>query len=72
MKLVKKTAETARIQLRSRRDDTMKRIKDGEPIKELTKDDVFRGKDKIQKVIDKVNGEIEKMVERKVADRRVK
>ena len=67
-KLVKKTAETARIQLRSRRDDIMKRVKDGEAAKELTKDDVFRGKEKIQKIIDKANGDIEKMVDEKLAE----
>ena len=67
-KLVKKTAETARIQLRSRRDDTMKRVKEGEATKMLTKDDVFKGKEKIQKVIDAANGAIEKMVDEKLAE----
>lgn len=67
-KLVKKTAETARIQLRSRRDDIMKRVKDGEAVKELTKDDVFRGKEKIQKVVDKANAEIDALVEGKLAE----
>jgi ribosome recycling factor len=68
VKLVKKTAETARIQLRGRRDDIMKRVKDGEAIKILTKDDVFRGKEKIQKVVDRVNDEIEKAVNEKLAE----
>jgi ribosome recycling factor len=67
-KLVKKTAETARIQLRSRRDDIMKRVKEGEAAKELTKDDVFRGKEKIQKVMDKTNAEIDAIVEGKLAE----
>ena len=67
-KLVKKTAETARIQLRSRRDDTMKRIKEGETDKMLTKDDVFKGKEKIQKVIDAANSAIEKMIDEKLAE----
>ena len=67
-KLVKKTAEAARIQLRSRRDDVMKRVKDGEAAKTLTKDDVFRGKEKIQKVIDGANSAIEKMVDEKLAE----
>jgi ribosome recycling factor len=67
-KLVKKTAETARIQLRARRDDIMKRVKDGEAAKELTKDDVFKGKEKIQKVMDRVNSEIEKMVDEKLTE----
>lgn len=69
-KLVKKTAETARIQLRSRRDDIMKRVKEGEAAKELTKDDVFRGKEKIQKVMDKTNAEIDTIVEGKLAELR--
>lgn len=67
-KLVKKTAETARIQLRGRRDDIMKRVKDGETAKELTKDDVFRGKEKIQKIVDKANSEIETAVNEKLAE----
>ncbi len=67
-KLVKKTAETARIQLRARRDDIMKRVKEGEAAKELTKDDVFKGKEKIQKVIDAANGTIEKLVDEKLAE----
>lgn len=67
-KLVKKTAETARIQLRARRDDIMKRIKDGEAAKELTKDDVFKGKEKIQKIVDKANGDIETAVNEKLAE----
>jgi ribosome recycling factor len=68
VKLVKKTAETARIQIRARRDDTMKRVKEGEAAKELTKDDVFRGKEKIQKVVDAANAEIEKAVDEKMAE----
>jgi ribosome recycling factor len=68
IKLVKKMAESARIQIRSRRDDLMKRIKDSENNKELTKDDVFRAKEKAQKVIDKVNDDIETLVDNKIAE----
>lgn len=67
-KLVKKTAEAARIQLRGRRDDIMKRVKEGETAKELTKDDVFKGKEKIQKVVDAANGTVEKLVNEKLAE----
>lgn len=67
-KLIKKTAEAARIQIRSRRDDAIKRVKDGEAAKELTKDDAFRCKEKIQKVVDAANNDIEKMVEEKFAE----
>jgi len=67
-KLVKKMAETARIQIRSKRDDAMKRIKDGENNKELTKDDAFRAKEKMQKAVDKANGDVESAVEGKMAE----
>jgi ribosome recycling factor len=67
-KLVKKMAESARIQLRARRDDIMKRVKDSEVAKELTKDDVFKGKEKVQKVIDKVNAEIDALVDGKLEE----
>jgi ribosome recycling factor len=67
-KLVKKTAEAARIQVRSRRDDTMKQLKDAENDKEITKDDAFLSKEKIQKVIDKANGEIEAVIGQKLSE----
>jgi ribosome recycling factor len=65
-RLVKKTAEAIRIQVRSHRDDAMKRLKAAETGKEITEDDVFRGKEKIQKAVDKANADIEQMVENKV------
>lgn len=67
-KLVKKTAETARIQIRTRREETMKRFKDAENKKEATEDEVFKAKDKVQKAMDKANGEIETMVNNKLAE----
>lgn len=67
-KLVKKTAESARIQIRSQRDDTMKRLKDAESKKEITEDDSFRAKERIQKAVDKANGEIESAVNSKLAE----
>ena len=67
-KLIKKMAETVRIQIRSRRDDAMKRIKDGETNKELTKDDAFRAKEKMQKAVDKANKEVESLVDGKVTE----
>jgi ribosome recycling factor len=67
-KLVKKMAEAARIQVRSRRDDAMKRLKDSESKKEITEDDVFKGKEKVQKGTDKANGEIESMVDGKLKE----
>jgi len=67
-KLVKKTAEQARIQVRSRRDDAMKRLKDAENKKEITEDDAFKGKEKIQKATDKANGEVESLVNAKLEE----
>lgn len=63
-KLVKKISEATRIQIRARRDDAMKRLKDSE----ITEDDAFKGKEKIQKATDKANGEVEAMVTTKLAE----
>ena len=67
-KLVKKISEAARIQIRARREDAVKRLKDSEGRKEITEDDAFKGKERIQKVIDKANGEVETMVNGKLAE----
>jgi len=67
-KLVKKISEASRIQIRARREDAVKRLKDSESRKEATEDDVFKGKEKIQKAIDKANGEVEAMVNGKFAE----
>jgi ribosome recycling factor len=67
-KLVKKLAETTRIQIRAQREAAVKRLKDAEGTKQITEDDAFRGKEKIQKVIDKSNGEVEAMVVAKLAE----
>jgi ribosome recycling factor len=67
-KLVKKRSETARIQIRARREDAMKRLKDSEGRKEITEDDVFKGKEGIQKVTDKANGEVETLTKNKTEE----
>lgn len=67
-KLVKKIAEATRIQVRSKREDAVKRLKDAENKKEITEDDAFRGKENIQKATDKANGEVEVMVKGKLAE----
>ena len=67
-KFVKKMAETAHIQVRARREDAMKRLKDSKERGEITEDDIFRGREKIQKVIDKVNGEIDAMLKSKMEE----
>ena len=67
-KFVKKMAETAHIQVRARREDAMKKIKDSEKAGEITEDDVFKGRERIQKVIDKVNGEVDAMLKSKTEE----
>ena len=67
-KLIKKSAESSRIQIRAKRDDTMKRLKDAESKKEVTEDEVFKAKEKVQKVIDRMNGEVETAVEGKLKE----
>ncbi len=67
-KLVKKTAEAARIQVRGKREEIMKRLKDAETKKEITEDDAFKSKDKVQKAVDKANKDIEGFVEVKLAE----
>lgn len=67
-KLVKKTAETARIQVRSKREDAVKKLRDAETNKSITEDDAFRGKEKVQKATDKANGEVEVMVKGKLEE----
>lgn len=68
MKLVKKTSEASRIQIRARRDEMIKKLKEAEVRKELNEDDVFKAKEKIQKAVDKVNGEVDELVEGKLKE----
>jgi ribosome recycling factor len=67
-KLVKKTAEGARIQIRNKREETIKRMKDAESKKEITEDEAFKVKEKVQKTVDKANGEIEMLMNGKLAE----
>ena len=68
MKLVKKTTEATRIQIRGKRDEIMKRLKDGESKKEITEDESFKAKDKIQKAVDKANKDAEALMETKLGE----
>lgn len=67
-KLVKKNAEVARIQVRARRDETIKKLKDAEGKKEMTEDEVFKTKEKIQKAVDEANKQIETLVDGKLKE----
>jgi ribosome recycling factor len=61
-KLVKKTSEGYRIQIRAKRDEAIKKLKEAEAEKQVGEDEVFKTKEKIQKLVDGVNGKIEEMV----------
>jgi len=67
-KLVKKTSETSRIHIRAKRDETIKRLRDAESKKTISEDEVFKTKEKIQKLVDDVNGKIETLVQNKLKE----
>ena len=67
-KLAKKIAESARIQVRGRRDDIMKKIKAAQDSKALSEDQVFKGKEQLQKVVDGANHKIETALEAKLKE----
>ena len=68
MKLAKRISEDARIQVRGKRDETMKKLKSAEDAGELNKDMNFKAKEKAQKLVDGANGEIEKNLEAKIKE----
>jgi len=63
-KLVKKISENYRIQVRARRDEVMKELKNAD----LNKDQEFKAKEAAQKKVDEVNKRIEEMVEKKLKE----
>ncbi|MEK7508019.1 MAG: ribosome-recycling factor [Patescibacteria group bacterium] len=68
VKLVKKNGEGARIQVRARRDETMKKIKEAEAGKSMSEDEAFRAKEKAQKLVEETNKQIESLVEGKAKE----
>jgi ribosome recycling factor len=62
MKVVKATAEEARIKMRRERDEIQKLIN------LLTEDEKFRAKELMQKQVDAFNKEVTEMVEKKEAE----
>mgnify|MGYP001606348720 CR=1 FL=1 len=67
-RVVKKYAETARIQIRNHRDETIKSVKAKEESGEYTEDDMFSLKEKIQKEVDCANARVEELVEKKIKE----
>lgn len=68
MKLAKRISEDARIQVRGKREEAIKKLKAAEEGGELNEDDVFKGKEKVQKIVDSTNAEIEKALEAKIKE----
>jgi len=67
-RLVKKTSESYRIQVRAKRDEVIKKIKDAEIKKELSEDESFKSKEKVQKAVDEINKRIEELVNSKIKE----
>jgi len=63
-KLIKKTSENFRIQVRTRRDEVMKEMKSAG----LNKDQEFKAKEKVQEKVDEANKKIEELVEKKLKE----
>ncbi|MCR4275285.1 MAG: ribosome recycling factor [Candidatus Wolfebacteria bacterium] len=68
VKIVKKESELARIGIRSHRDEAIKESKNEFEAGKITEDDKFKSKDKIQEITDRVNEEIEKILEQKIRE----
>lgn len=67
-KIVKKEAEEAKIKIRFLRDEFNKKIVRQFEDKKITEDDKFDLKEKIQKIIDRANGEIEDILNAKITE----
>ena len=67
-RLVRKTAETYRIQIRAKRDEVIKKLKEAEADKEVSEDEAFKSKVKVQKIVDETNKKVEGLVEGKLKE----
>ncbi len=68
VKVLNQKAEDARIAVRMAREDALKEIQDMEKAGEISEDDKFKGKDKLQEVIDQYNKKIEEIRAKKEQD----
>lgn len=67
-RLIKKTAEDFRIRLRHLRDEVNRQIQKEEQESAISEDDKFKLKEDVQKITDKVNGEIENILKNKITE----
>ncbi|KKU70678.1 MAG: Ribosome-recycling factor [Parcubacteria group bacterium GW2011_GWA2_47_21] len=61
VKVAKEKLESARIRLRSARDDVWQDIQNKEREKQISEDDKFRLKNEMQKIVDEANGKLESL-----------
>jgi ribosome recycling factor len=64
-KVISDKKENARQTVRRWRDEAWKDIQDSEKKGEITEDDKFKGKDKLQELVDEYNEKIENKVNKK-------
>jgi len=67
-KHVKKITEEHKIQIRHLRDEVNKKTQASFDASELNEDQKFKTKEQVQKEVDKLNGEMEKMLESKIRE----
>jgi len=68
IKVVRSIVEESKIRVRSHRDDANKKIKDASHDKTINEDQVFKTKEKIQKIIDDMNNNIDNLLEQKIKE----
>ena len=68
IKIVKAKAEDARIKSRAARDEIKKEMTALEKTGDMTKDDLFASQEKMQKIMDGFNAEVDGLVEKKTAE----
>jgi ribosome recycling factor len=65
IKLIKEKAEEARVSIRNARSESWNVIKKAKVDGEIGEDDMYRGENRIQELVDKYNQQIENMLEKK-------
>ncbi len=65
VKVLNQKAEESRISIRNIREEIWKKIQEAEENGEISEDDKFKGKDKLQEVIDEYNQKVEEIREKK-------
>ena len=61
VKMLNQKAEDARIAVRGVREDVLKEIKEAEKAGDISEDDEFKGKEKLQEVVEQYNKKIEEL-----------